>query len=315
MRAVAILPLLCAIAAFILSMLCLFAGNHPGFIEDAALLTLNASQLGEVTANTTKPSSTGPFASIESEVVNGIENAGNHLVSDVTHDLGLHDFYSAHLMTYCEGSYQPNATASGASENVTFCSNASSSFWFDPAAIISSELKSGISLSDIRFPQAIEDDLAALHYAFNATFIIYCIGIGFTGLLILLSLVGFFTHDLFTVLGNVVLAFVCLPSSLYPTFPSPSPDPTNTAKLAFIFIGIASAIITVVVVKASNSINSNGNDIGLYAYRGSKYLAMTWSATALLFLASVSWCFGCCFERHRNGYSVRRTHRYVGRKA
>ena len=40
MRFIGIIPLLCAIVAFTLSLLVLFAGSKPGYIEDAALLTV-----------------------------------------------------------------------------------------------------------------------------------------------------------------------------------------------------------------------------------------------------------------------------------
>ena len=40
MRFTAIFPLLCAIAALVLSLLCMFAGSKPGFMEDAAIVTV-----------------------------------------------------------------------------------------------------------------------------------------------------------------------------------------------------------------------------------------------------------------------------------
>ena len=40
MRFTAVFPLLCAVAAFVLSMLCIFAGSKPGYMEDAAILTV-----------------------------------------------------------------------------------------------------------------------------------------------------------------------------------------------------------------------------------------------------------------------------------
>lgn len=41
MRLTALFPLACAIAAFILSMLCLFAGSKPNFMEDYAIVTVS----------------------------------------------------------------------------------------------------------------------------------------------------------------------------------------------------------------------------------------------------------------------------------
>lgn len=40
MRAAALVPVALAIVAFVLSMLCLFAGNKPGFMEDYHIVTV-----------------------------------------------------------------------------------------------------------------------------------------------------------------------------------------------------------------------------------------------------------------------------------
>jgi hypothetical protein len=40
MRSLALPPALCAIVGFALTMVCIFAGSNPGYIEDADLLTV-----------------------------------------------------------------------------------------------------------------------------------------------------------------------------------------------------------------------------------------------------------------------------------
>jgi len=40
MRATALVPMACAIVGFVLSMLCLFAGHKPGFMEDYHIITV-----------------------------------------------------------------------------------------------------------------------------------------------------------------------------------------------------------------------------------------------------------------------------------
>ena len=45
MRCLAILPFLCLLVAFVLSMLMLFAGSKPGFLENYDLLTVSCSAL------------------------------------------------------------------------------------------------------------------------------------------------------------------------------------------------------------------------------------------------------------------------------
>jgi hypothetical protein len=70
-------------------------------------------------------------------------------------------------------------------------------------------------------------------------------------------------------------------------------------QLAFLALGIASAIETAIVVKSTNAINKYGSDIGIAAYKGGKFMAMTWAATALMFLAACLWVAECCMGRRR----------------
>jgi hypothetical protein len=116
-----------------------------------------------------------------------------------------------------------------------------------------------INITDIAWPDEIQDGINALNAAFSATFIFYCIGIGAAGLAI-------FLHGSRLVpLGNWALGFV-----------------------SFFALAIASIIVTVFMVKATNLLNKYGNDVGLYACKGGKFLALTWSATTIMLLASVA---------------------------
>lgn len=42
-------------------------------------------------------------------------------------------------------------------------------------------------------------------------------------------------------------------------------------------------------IKAVNLINKYGNEIGVFAYKGGKYLTLTWVAVAAMFLAACAW--------------------------
>lgn len=119
MRLTAIFPLLCTLVTFILSLLCIFAGSKKGYIEQADILTvsprntashvsasesltsyavqLNTSMLGRLTLNTSKSSS-----SLLNSIKNSIKAEVNDLIADVARELNIHDFYSAHLLDYCE---------------------------------------------------------------------------------------------------------------------------------------------------------------------------------------------------------------------
>ena len=72
-----------------------------------------------------------------------------------------------------------------------------------------------------------------------------------------------------------------------------------SSKIAFLALGIASAVSTVIAVKVVDAVNKYGNEIGVSAYRGNKFMAMTWAATAIMLLGSILWIIDCCVPRAR----------------
>lgn len=63
--------------------------------------------------------------------------------------------------------------------------------------------------------------------------------------------------------------------------------------------------------KATHIINKYGNEIGLYAYKGGKYLTLTWVAVAVMAIASLCWVGEFCVGRRQRGreYTEKRSHR------
>ncbi len=61
--------------------------------------------LGQTTLNTSKTSSS-ILKSIENDVHKGI----NSVIADLAKDLNIHDFYSAHILDYCEVGWQSQAS-------------------------------------------------------------------------------------------------------------------------------------------------------------------------------------------------------------
>lgn len=294
MRPSAIFPALCAVAAVVLGFLCLFAGSKKDFMEDYHVLTLNTSRIGQNVLNETLSSGSSSdnsiiswisnaTSSIASDLTDELNDAVNSVVSSIADDLGLHDFYSAHLMDYCWGDYTPqpvaNATVSASEihKNVTACSNRTAMFHFDPTEALEKSLNDsglGITLDDLNWPDDIQKGLDALRIAYKAMFVLYCIAIGLSFLVLLGSLFGVFGGGRLSAFVNVLLA-----------------------TLAFLSFGIASAIATAVAVKGSSVINKYGNDIGIESHRGGKFMAITWAGTGVLFLAIIAWCVECCIGR------------------
>jgi hypothetical protein len=153
---------------------------------------------------------------------------------------------------------------------------------FDITKQLNEELELGpldLNLSDINWPDQIQDGLNALNTAMDATFVLYAIGIAAAGLAILTALVAFFMH------GSRLISL----------------SNWGLASIAFFALLIASIIVTVVQSKATGIINKYGNDIGVYAYKGGKYLILTWVSVAAMFLAMTAWVVEFCVGRRNKG--------------
>ncbi|KAG9237796.1 actin cortical patch SUR7/pH-response regulator pali [Amylocarpus encephaloides] len=290
MRPIAVIPLVFSIVAFVLSILCLFAGTKPGYMEEYHIITVNTSGLGQnlfkqsaapsaTTPACTKPTSLGSLISGAKDCVEGaasnavdeIQNIANEVAGDIVDKLsqkiGIKQFYSLHLMNRCEGNYKPNATDPSASKNVTKCSNQTAMYHFDITTPLNAELAKGplnLTLEKLHFPDDIQDGLDGLSVGLNAIFVFYAIGIASSGIVILLCpLYFFFGLPMLTLLNS------CL------------------ASLSFTALIISSAIVTVVQKKAAGFINKYGGKVGIEAYPGGKYLALTWSSVAFMGVASI----------------------------
>jgi len=290
MRLLPVLPAVLSLAALILAFLCLFAGSKPNFMESYSILTLNTSRIGQnLISASSSSSSNNPISSffhnLTDPIVKGLENDLNNAAASFAKDLGLQDFYSAHLMDYCYGRYTPttvpNATVTP-HKNVTHCSNRTAMFAFDPTAALQKSLNDSgldITLSQLNWPKDLEDGIKSLRVAVKGAFVLYCIGIGLCFLTILAC--AFWTSKCSD--GGRGIAVVEI----------------MVAFLAFLSLGIASAITTAVAVKGDKIIDKYGKPIGVSADRGNGFLGLTWAATVLMFLASILGCVGCFTKRNR----------------
>lgn len=204
---------------------------------------------------------------------NLLEEAENDIHQDLAKALGIRDFYSAHILDFCEGYYIPgpihNATVKHIHKNVTHCTNQTH---FDPTSRIAAQLSNAtdghINLTELHFPQEITEALNALHDAQTVVKVFYCIAIFFIALTFLTACIGvFFGHKIYA-FCNTLLAFT-----------------------TFITILIPSAIVTWIADHATHFINKHGHSIGVSANKGHKFLALTWTASSLVVLAMVAWAY------------------------
>jgi hypothetical protein len=204
----------------------------------------------------------------------------------VTAKLGIEDFYSAHMLDYCYGQYTPlevaNATVhdSDISKNVTGCSHTRAMYKFDPTQIVQDALNktvgTKITLQDLKWPEDIDDGIRALNALMAAMFVLYVVAICLIFVALLTSLGALVAAGRLSACANVV-----------------------SSGLAFVAVALASALVTAVVVKATALVNEYGNDVGVVASKGSKFLALTWAATGVMLVAMVVWVVEVCVGRRQ----------------
>lgn len=287
-----LLPLVLSMVAFILSMLCLFAGHKEGFMEEYSVARLNTSMIGHNVLDTDSDASSndndeddGFFGKVTdkwNEVKDDVKGKINDITGDVADKLadtiGISEWYSIHVMATCDGQYKPNATSPGAGYNVTNCTNSAPEKRFNLTEMLDKQLEVGpfqMNLADINWPDDIQDSIDLLNTALLVTFVFYVLAVGFSGLAMVASAGAFF---LFARRGvnavNVILS-----------------------GLAALVLLIASILVTVAGKKGVNKINDVGDDVGLSASVGEKFLALTWAAAALMIIAAIYWVMHLCLMR------------------
>lgn len=108
------------------------------------------------------------------------EDAGD----GITRALGLSDFYSVHILNFCEGTFVPDPnphaflSMSSVSRNVTSCSSITTGEDFDLQSILRHQLtNSSGSKSLLKLPEQIDTGLTALQWARLAALVLYYIAI------------------------------------------------------------------------------------------------------------------------------------------
>ena len=170
--------------------------------------------IGETSVFNTDDSG-GLFDDLGNDIQTSINDKVNDAIDEVAQKVGIHDFYSVHLMTYCEGFYEPNGAVqpdgSMPSQNVTRCSNQTTMFHFNPKKVLESELNEGVSLSDLQWPDDINDGILVLQSASKAMFVFYIAGIALTGFALVAALFGVFSNGRIAIALSFSLSAVCSP--------------------------------------------------------------------------------------------------------
>lgn len=132
-------------------------------------------------------------------------------VNSTTADLGLKDFYAIHVLTFCEGNFK---RAGEGGLNVTSCSKRRAPFAFDPTKVFSAEFKAGFNISDINWPDSINEDFEVMEMTTKAMSVLYIIGVAATGVAFLMEILltqaggkpSMFAHLFFVVVCHPFIA-------------------------------------------------------------------------------------------------------------
>ncbi|KAI1097594.1 hypothetical protein F4804DRAFT_159885 [Jackrogersella minutella] len=294
-----IVPLVLSIAGFVLAMLALFAGtgSQQQALESYHLIAINMSDFGHdlvptSTSSGSQPTATSDDSSIWDAIESGLSDIGDDItdeLSDIENDiadklseeLGISQWYSIHIMTACEGNFAPNATSPGAWYNTTNCTAQSPGVHFNLTDVLQKEIDAGplkLNASDIPIPDSIQETIDYLNSFLLATFVLYVLGSGFSGLSFLSCIVVLTlrrsTINRVSIIINIVLA-----------------------ALATLCLAISSAIATAISKKGVSEINSAGDDVGISAIEGTKFMTISWVAFAVMFVTLLFWSVPCCLPR------------------
>ncbi|EME78765.1 uncharacterized protein MYCFIDRAFT_43509 [Pseudocercospora fijiensis CIRAD86] len=247
----AILPVLVTLTAFVLTFLCVFAGNKPGMMDDYAVFTLNVSRIGQNAQALSPcrcrsiPDTSHPPVSKISSALNSAQTsvveAINDTYMDFIEEMDLSDFYAIHLRTTCSGEFvMPNGT------NVTI----------------------GVSAPP---PNGTEKVITSCdqHSDLNPLIfirVLYYIAIICLGLALLLSIWSVISFSRKKVIANVIF---CLP--------------------ALGFLALASVSSHGIAIGSAAVLNFLGDGIGIRANKGGKFIALTWATTILVLVDLGLW--------------------------
>jgi len=324
-RLIPLFPLALSIVGIVLAALCLFAGHEKGFMENYDIVRLNTSMVGQnVLLNVgddkskeddkddddddgdddddegifgkikgkfddAKDDAKDKIDELKDDAKDKINDIANGVAGDLAEALGISDWYSVHIQAACEGKYEPNATEPSPSLNITNCTTSSPTYKLNFTDILDKQLDLGpldFNLADLNYPDEIQEKLDIINDLLLGLFIVYVLGMGFSGLAVIGSLAAIFlAHSRLVVLFNF-----------------------SVSGLAALSMTIGSIIVTIAGTKGVNQLNKVAEDFGIVASRGKNFLIISWVSAAVMIVAALFWTVRFCFV-FKERRAAKRSHR------
>ncbi|RAL02164.1 uncharacterized protein BO80DRAFT_424083 [Aspergillus ibericus CBS 121593] len=246
----AVLPIMGSCVAFLLGILCLFAGSQRQLLPQASLLTLYTGGAGGA---------------------------------------GAPDYFSVYTMSYCTGFQElcvsdETTNATTIKNEIIGCSDRSVLFTFNPSEAILNALgtPSG-TLSPDEWPSCITDDFEALGPT-NTTMVVFFI---FGTTTAALAIGARIWSIACTRASSRPPSYTGDPSPRFDSETPPSRVEFLIFLVSLFSFGVASVIASVITTEFVKLINTSGNGHGVSATTSTSFLGMAWTAAVLQALCTV----------------------------
>lgn len=149
--------------------------------------------------------------------------------------------------------------------------------------VLDEELSAGpfsLNLADIDWPEEIQDNIDKLNDLILALFVFYVLGMGFSGLSLIGTVLGFLKPKSVLInLTNLILA-----------------------SLAALVLIVGAAIATAAGTKGVKEINKVAEKAGVEAQRGTNFIIINWVAAGVMFFSTLFWAWRFHVARKERKY-------------
>lgn len=256
---VRIIAFIATLAAFVLPLLLLLSGRTPSYLPPLHIIELNTSHLMPASTIDDAIADTGiPFLD---DLADSVSSSASDTVNAVADRLGVHDFYTAHLLTYCWGEEQ----------DVTGCDGQHVPFEFDPIPILETDLVDDVTLENLGFPvDDVKDKMRILKTVYKVMGIFVLVATILAGVSVLVGIWGLFGGRLSAALLGTLMG------------------------IAALLLIVAAVMATIIAIKVRDVLNRELDDVGITADESRDFLGVMWGAVAAALLATTVWGLGCC---------------------